>query len=169
MVRLNYDGHNGYPYTPVGRILIERSLVPRDEMSMDRIRSWMLAYPLEARELRRRNRSFVFFRAIGLGDEGQALGAQGIELTPWRSIAVDKALHAYGTPFFIEADLPIASTAPTTPFRRLMIAQDTGSAIVGPARADLFSASATRPAALADGCATRAGSPCWCRAISTRQ
>jgi membrane-bound lytic murein transglycosylase A len=105
---------------------------------MDRIRSWMLAYPQEARDLRRQNRSFVFFRAVGLGDEGQALGAQGIELAPWRSIAVDKALHAYGTPFFIEADLPIASTAPTTPFRRLMIAQDTGSAIVGPARADLF-------------------------------
>ena len=55
-----------------------------------------------------------------------------------RSIAVDKALHVYGTPFFIEGDLPIDTAKPTTPFRRLMIAQDTGSAIVGPARADLY-------------------------------
>src|SRR5439155_15383626 len=62
----------------------------------------------------------------------------GVRLTPGRSIAVDKSLHAYGTPFFIQADLPITSERPSTRFRRLMIAQDTGSAIVGPARADLF-------------------------------
>jgi membrane-bound lytic murein transglycosylase A len=61
-----------------------------------------------------------------------------VPLTPVRSIAVDRALHVYGTPFFIEADLPIASDAPMTKFRRLLIAQDTGSAIVGPARADIF-------------------------------
>ena len=65
-------------------------------------------------------------------------GAQGVPLTPGRSIAVDKALHVYGTPFFIEGELPIESEQSKTPFRRLMIAQDTGSAIVGPARADLY-------------------------------
>ena len=65
-------------------------------------------------------------------------GAQGVPLTPGRSIAVDKALHVYGTPFFIEGELPIESERSKTPFRRLMIAQDTGSAIVGPARADLY-------------------------------
>src|SRR5205085_971664 len=62
----------------------------------------------------------------------------GVPLTPGRSIAVDKALHIYGTPFFIEGVLPIESDLAKTPFRRLMIAQDTGSAIVGPARADLY-------------------------------
>jgi len=61
-----------------------------------------------------------------------------VPLTPVRSIAVDRAIHVYGTPFFIEADLPIASDAPMTKFRRLLVAQDTGSAIVGPARADIF-------------------------------
>jgi len=60
-----------------------------------------------------------------------------VQLTPGRSIAVDK-IHVYGTPFFIEADLPIASDRPNTKFRRLMVAQDTGSAITGPARADLY-------------------------------
>ncbi len=66
------------------------------------------------------------------------MGAQGIPLTAGRSIAVDKSLHVYGTPFFIEGELPIESERAKTPFHRLMIAQDTGSAIVGPARADLF-------------------------------
>ena len=73
-----------------------------------------------------------------LSDKDEAVGAQGVPLTPGRSIAVDKALHVYGTPFFIEGELPIESEQSKTPFRRLMIAQDTGSAIVGPARADLY-------------------------------
>ena len=80
---------------------------------------------------------FVFFRITGLSDDGEPPGAQGVPLTPGRSIAVDK-LHVYGTPFFIEADLPIESAKATTKFRRLMVAQDTGSAITGPARADLY-------------------------------
>jgi membrane-bound lytic murein transglycosylase A len=138
VVRINYDSHNGYPYTPIGRILIDRKLVPKEEMSMDRIRQWIRDNPDGAKELRRQNRAFVFFRIVGLGDDEGPLGAQGLPLTAGRSIAVDKALHVYGTPFFIEAGLPIDSVRASTPFRRLMIAQDTGSAIVGPARADLY-------------------------------
>ena len=138
LLRINYDSHNGLPFTPVGRPLIERNIIPREEMSMARIRKWMLANPEEAREVRQSNRSFVFFRITGLGDENEPVGGQGVRLTPGRSIAVDKSLHAYGTPLFIEADLPIAGDRPTTRFRKLMISQDTGSAIVGPARADLF-------------------------------
>ena len=118
-------------------MLIERNLVPRDEMSMQRIRDWMAANPDEAPKIRATNRSYVFFRITGLSNEGEPVGAQGVPLMPGRSIAVDK-IHVYGTPFFIEASLPIESAKPTTPFRRLMIAQDTGSAIVGPARADLY-------------------------------
>ena len=136
-LRINYDAHNGYPYTPVGRVLIDRNHIPRDEMSMQRIREWMGVNPVEAREVRHTNRSFVFFRITGLSNDNEPAGAQGVPLTPLRSIAVDK-VHVYGTPFFIEANLPIESTKPSTPFRRLMIAQDTGSAIVGPARADLY-------------------------------
>jgi membrane-bound lytic murein transglycosylase A len=137
-LRINYDAHNGYPYTPVGRILIDRNIIPKDQMSMQKIREWMEQNPDGAKELRRQNRSYVFFREVALTDKDEAVGAQGVPLTPGRSIAVDKALHVYGTPFFIEGELPIESEQSKTPFRRLMIAQDTGSAIVGPARADLY-------------------------------
>jgi membrane-bound lytic murein transglycosylase A len=137
-VRINYDAHNGYPYTAVGRILIERNIIPKDQMSMQKIREWMEQNPNEAEELRRQNKSYVFFREVQLSDKDEAVGAQGVPLTPGRSIAVDKSLHVYGTPFFIEGELPIETAVSKTPFRRLMIAQDTGSAIVGPARADLY-------------------------------
>jgi membrane-bound lytic murein transglycosylase A len=137
-IRINYDAHNGYPYMPVGRILIDRGIIPKEQMSMQKIREWMEQNPDGAKELRRQNRSYVFFREVQLSDKDEAVGAQGVPLTPGRSIAVDKSLHVYGTPFFIEGELPIESEASKTPFRRLMIAQDTGSAIVGPARADLY-------------------------------
>ena len=138
IVRVNYAAHNGYPYQPVGRFLIENGAIPREEMSMDRIRKWMEENPDDAKDIRRKNRSYVFFREAALSAVEEPKGAQGVSLTPGRSIAVDKALHIYGTPFFIEADLPINSAQPTTKFRRLMVGQDTGSAIVGPARADLY-------------------------------
>jgi membrane-bound lytic murein transglycosylase A len=137
LLRLNYDGHNGHNYTAVGRILIERNLIPREEMSMDRIRRWMLANPDQSKEVRGTNKSYVFFRITGLNREDEPVGAQGVHLTPGRSIAVDRT-HVYGTPFFIESELPIESPRPATKFRRLMVAQDTGSAIIGPARADLY-------------------------------
>ena len=137
-VRINYDAHNGYPYTAVGRILIDRGIIPKDQMSMQKIREWMEQNPDGANELRRQNKSYVFFREVQLSDKDEAVGAQGVPLTPGRSIAVDKSLHVYGTPFFIEGQLPIESEVSKTPFHRLMIAQDTGSAIVGPARADLY-------------------------------
>jgi membrane-bound lytic murein transglycosylase A len=106
-------------------------------VSMQRIREWMAAHPDEVPKVRATNRSYVFFRITGLSNEGEPIGAQGVPLTPGRSIAVDR-LHEYGTPFFIEGNLPIESVKPVSPFGRLMIAQDTGSAIVGPARADLY-------------------------------
>ena len=150
ILRINYDSQNGLPYTAIGRILIERNVVPREQMSMDRIREWMAANPTEGKELRRQNKSFVFFRETGLADDQEPPGAQGVALTPGRSIATDKFLHIYGTLFFIEADLPIENDKPVTKFRRLMVAQDTGGAILGPARADLYFGSA-------EGSATMAG------------
>lgn len=138
IMRVNYAAHNGFPYTPIGRVLIERNLVPREEMSLDRIRKWMSDNPDQAKALRGKNQGYVFFRVTGLADEGEPAGGEGVRLTPGRSIAVDRPLHAYGTPFFIEADLPIDGAAAKTPWRRLTIAQDTGSAMVGPARADIY-------------------------------
>ncbi len=138
MMRVGYAARNGLPYTPVGKFLVERGIYTKEEMSMDKIRAFMEANPDEGRALRRKNRSYVFFRELPLADAEHCTGAQGVELTPLRSIAVDRAIHAYGTPVWIEAELPIESEQPATRFRHLAIAQDTGTAIVGPARADIF-------------------------------
>jgi membrane-bound lytic murein transglycosylase A len=135
--RANYDSHNGYSFSSLSRALIEHQRIPREEISPQRIREWMTAHPDEAAKERAANRSYVFFRVTGLSNGGEPVGAQGVPLTPGRSIAVDR-LHDYGTPFFIEANLAIESANRVSPFHRLMIAQDTGSAIVGPARADLY-------------------------------
>jgi membrane-bound lytic murein transglycosylase A len=140
--RLAYDGRNGMPYTSVGRILIEAGAIPESQMSLGRLKAQLRAMGLGEGEaglaLMRRNRSFVFFRLVTDFDPsfGPVAGA-GVPLTPLRSIAVDRSLWSYGLPFWIEAEFPWEGAAPT-PFRRLMIAQDTGSAIVGPARADIF-------------------------------
>ena len=138
LLRLNYQAANGHPYTAVGKFLIDRNIITREEMSMEKIRQWMNANPDEGRDLRRKNKSYVFFRDTGLAANEEPVGAQGISLTPGRSLAVDRHLHVYGTPFFIQAELPIDSEQPTTRFRRLMVAQDTGGAILGPARADIY-------------------------------
>jgi membrane-bound lytic murein transglycosylase A len=137
-IRINYDSHNGYPYTAVGRVLIDRGIIPKEQMSMQKIREWMEQNPEGANEVRRQNRAYVFFHEVPLSDKDEAVGAQGVPLTPGRSIAVDSSLHVYGTPFFIAGELPIDSPQSKTPFRRLMVAQDTGSAITGPARADIY-------------------------------
>src|SRR5476649_1090139 len=138
ILRLNYSSHNGWPYTAIGGILIAREIVPREEMSMQRIREWIDTNPKEGNELRSRNKSFVFFRETGLAEYEEPVGAQGVSLTPGRSIAVDKTIHVYGTPFFIEADLPLDGERSENSLRRLWVAQDTGGAIRGPARADLY-------------------------------
>jgi membrane-bound lytic murein transglycosylase A len=161
MLRINYDGHNGYPFVPLSRILIERNIIPREAISLERVREWAHADPKGAEELLRQNRSFMFFRIVGLSDdrrpanlrnvprEREAIGAQGISLTAGRSIAVDNTLHVYGTPFFIDADLPLTDEKPGSRFDHLMIAQDTGSAIIGPARADIFWGAGDRAGQLA--------------------
>ena len=136
-LRISYDSHNGYSYSSIERALVERNLMSRQEMSRGRIRDWMIAHPEEAAKVRAVNRAYMFFRVTGLTNDGEPVGAQGVPLTPGRSIAVDR-VHEYGTPFFIEGNLPVESAKPAAPFGRLTIAQDTGSAIVGPARADLY-------------------------------
>jgi membrane-bound lytic murein transglycosylase A len=138
LLRLNYIASNGKPYTPVGRLLIDRGIFTPEEMSMDKIRDFMEANPEEGKALREKNRSFVFFSKTTLQAKDECLGAQGIALTPGRSIAVDPGIHVYGTPVWIDAKFPLKSAAPEDSFQRLMVAQDTGSAIRGPARADIY-------------------------------
>lgn len=131
-VRVGYDGQNGRPYVPVGRLLIERGLIPRDKLTMASIGAWMKQHLEPGASLRRENPSYVFFREIaGAGP----LGAEGAVLTPERSLAVDRTFIALGTPIWVEADERFATAAGV---HRLLISQDTGGAIKGPVRGDVF-------------------------------
>jgi membrane-bound lytic murein transglycosylase A len=140
--RLTYAGRNGLPYTSIGKILVEEGHVPAERMSLATLKQWLRDHGQddgsEGARVMRRNRSFVFFRLDSVTEPATGpIGAAGVALTPLRSIAVDRAHWSYGLPFWIAADIPWRGPTPT-PFGRLMIAQDTGTAIIGPARADLF-------------------------------
>jgi len=139
--RLSFAGRNGQPYTALARILVQRGVATPAEMTMPRLIAWLRAHGLqngeEGDELLRQNRSFVFFDGAIDRDAKQPEGASGVALTPLRSIAVDKAMWPYGLPFLIDAALPWRGDA-LEPFRRVTIAQDTGAAIVGPGRADIY-------------------------------
>ncbi|HEY1781607.1 MAG TPA: MltA domain-containing protein [Roseiarcus sp.] len=136
--RLAYDGRNGLPYTSIGRLLIQAGEIAEGDMSLATLKAWLRRDSARGLAMMRRNRSFVFFQRIEAFDPdlGPVAGA-GVALTPLRSIAIDRTIWAYGLPFWIDAELPWVDETPR-PFRRLMIAQDTGSAIVGAARADLY-------------------------------
>ena len=154
-VRLAYDGRNGQPYTSIGRLLIEAGEIPEAEMSLDRLKGWLRGHgqaPGEpARTLMQRNRSYVFFKIETAFDPADGpTGGSGVGLTPLRSIAIDRGVWAYGTPFWLDADLPWRDAGPR-PFRRLAIAQDTGSAILGAARADLYFGGGDEAGRLAGG------------------
>lgn len=136
--RLTYAGRTGHPYTSIGRILIEEGRIPREAMSLERLMGWLRANPDEARRVMAQNRSYVFFERIDTFDPALGpTGGAGLPLTPGRSLAVDRTLWAYGLPVWIAADIDTL-TPEEGRLARLTVAQDTGSAIVGPARADYF-------------------------------
>jgi membrane-bound lytic murein transglycosylase A len=138
LVRLAYAGRNGRPYTSIGRILVERGYMSLEEMSLERLMAWLRANPAEARDIMRQNRSYIFFRLADELDAGEGpIGGAGLPLTPRRSLAIDRGLWSYGLPFWVEGTLPRPGGG-VEPLRRLLVAQDTGSAIVGPARGDFF-------------------------------
>jgi membrane-bound lytic murein transglycosylase A len=135
--RLTYDGKNGHPYTSIGRLLVERCELAAADASMQGVKVWLRADAERGTQLMAENASYVFFRELS-AEEGRdgPLGAQEVLLTPGRSLAVDAALHALGTPVYVMA--PDLKTLEGAPFRRLMVAQDVGSAIRGPERGDIF-------------------------------
>jgi membrane-bound lytic murein transglycosylase A len=131
-LRVGYDGQNGHPYYAIGRELVARGTLERDEVSMQSIRAWLETNPAEAAKVMNLNPSYVFFRVL---DGEGPVGAQGVALTPGRSLAVDRSFIPYGVPLWLEAEDPLD---PGTRFSRLMVAQDTGGAIRGPVRGDVF-------------------------------
>lgn len=138
-LRIGYDGANGRPYTAIGRTLIAMGALTRETVSMETIRAWLDKSPdADARAVRETNESFVFFRVLdSLPDKDLGpLGAEGTQLTPGRSLAVDPRYVAYGMPVWVSIDG--APDEGKLPVRRLLIAQDTGGAIKGPVRGDIF-------------------------------
>jgi membrane-bound lytic murein transglycosylase A len=141
-LRLVYAGRNGHPYTSVGHLLIARGEIEPDDMSLASLKAWVRAHGQNPGQpggaLLRENKSYIFFAiAPELPPDAGPIGGAGVPLSPLRSIAVDRTLWSYGLPFWLDGKLAW-ETENATPFRRLMIAADTGTAIVGPARADIF-------------------------------
>ena len=131
-LRVGYAAQNGHGYVPVGRLLAERGEIPRDKVSMQSIRAWMAADAKAARELMDANPSYVFFRELA-GDG--PLGSEGVALVPGRSLAVDRSHVALGVPVWLDAQDPLDEARR---LRRLVVAQDTGGAIRGVVRGDVF-------------------------------
>jgi membrane-bound lytic murein transglycosylase A len=135
IVRVAYAAHNDQPYRSVGRWLIEQGELRPGEASWPAIRAWARQNPGRVDEMLRSNPRVVFFREEPLPDPSLGpKGAQGVPLSPGRSIAIDPQSIPYGTPVWLDTTEPLA----TRPLRRLVVAQDTGSAIVGAVRADYF-------------------------------
>lgn len=137
LMRVGYAASNGRPYVAIGRELIARGALTREDVSMPAIRAWLAAHPQEAPEVMHKNTSFVFFRPLpppATADDGPP-GAQGVALTPGRSLAVDRAFLPLGVPVWLDADDPLTQGARV---QRLLVAQDTGGAIKGPVRGDVF-------------------------------
>ncbi|MDF1580232.1 MAG: murein transglycosylase A [Desulfuromonadales bacterium] len=132
-ILVNYDDQNGHPYRSIGKLLIERNIMTRDQMSMQNIRSWASKNPLAAQTLLAENPSYVFFRELD-ADFTSPPGALGVPLTARRSLAVDAHTIPLGAPVYLTATWPDRDA----PLQRLMVAQDTGGAIKGAVRADFF-------------------------------
>ncbi|WP_018689750.1 murein transglycosylase A [Ahrensia kielensis] len=133
-VRITYDGKSGHPFTAIGKNLIERGEIAKDQISMQSIRAWLSKNPDKATALMEENRSYIFFKeAPSINENLGPIAAAKVPLTTERSLAVDRLIHTFGTPIFVQAD-----TVNNAPFQHLMIAQETGTAIVGPSRGDIF-------------------------------
>jgi membrane-bound lytic murein transglycosylase A len=144
-VKVAFAGKNNRAYTAIGKYLMDNNIVPRSEMSAPRLKAWLRANPEEAQQVMWMNESYVFFQ---MGDNATAaVGAQGVPLTPEASIAVDPTMLPYGVPVLLDTTLPYTNEK----YRRLVVTQDTGGAIKGPLRADLFFGPGERAAHLAGG------------------
>ncbi len=130
--RVGYAGQNGHEYTAIGRTLIDMGELTKDTVSMSSIRTWLESHPDKAQDLMNKNRSYVFFRKLNTTGP---LGAEGVPLTPEFSLAIDRGLYPYGMPIWIDVESPLENQPN---IQRLMVAQDTGGAIKGAVRGDVF-------------------------------
>lgn len=132
-VMVNYANQNGYPYRSIGKLLLERKAMTRDQMSLQNIRSWVAKNPDAGRQLLAENPRYIFFRELPSSFQSPP-GALGVPLTARRSLAVDPRVIPLGAPVYLATTFPVTDS----PLRQLMMAQDIGGAIKGPVRADFF-------------------------------
>lgn len=133
-VAVGYADQNGHPYVALGKCLIDRGLMSAEAVTLPALRAWLQAHPDSARDLMNCNPSYVFFTERALPAGTGPIGSMQAPLTPMRSVAVDPTFIALATPLWLATDHPQTRA----PLRRLVFAQDTGGAIRGPVRADLF-------------------------------
>jgi membrane-bound lytic murein transglycosylase A len=138
-IRLSYAAKAGHPYTGIGHVLVEEGVATKEKMSMQVLRDWMSANPSAARKLMWQNKSYIFFQCTDVSDtELGGIGAAKVNLTPGRSLAIDRRYWMFGTPLWIETTKPPEITDSRATINQLMIAQDTGTAIRGLVRGDFF-------------------------------
>lgn len=148
-MRLTYAAKSGHGFTGAGRVLIDKGELEPAQVTMQTIRQWLAKHPARVDEILWHNRSYIFFREAPVDDAAEGpVAAAKVPLTAQRSLAVDRKYHCFGTPFFINVHEVLENEGS---FRHLMIAQDTGSAIIGPARGDLFFGSGDEAGQLAGG------------------
>jgi membrane-bound lytic murein transglycosylase A len=148
VVRVGYASQNGHPYRAIGRDLIETGALTREEVSLQTIRAWLQAHPEDAPAMMARNGSYIFFREHPeLGAADGPLGTEGVPLTAGRSLAVDRRFLPLGIPVWLDTTAPLPDG--DAPLRRLMVAQDTGGAIKGVVRGDVFWGAGERAEAIA--------------------
>ena len=134
-LRVGYAASNGHPPTIIGRILVERGELSKEAATMQTVRQWLRDHPAEATALMQMNARYIFFRETS-GDG--PVGSLGVTLTPGRSLAVDPSLMPLGAPLWLDTTYPAGTPEAGLPLRRLVVAQDTGSAIKGAVRGDIF-------------------------------
>jgi membrane-bound lytic murein transglycosylase A len=133
---IGFDASNNHPYTAIGGVLVDMGVLKRETVTWPAIRDWLKRHPQQGREVMRKNERYVFFRDTRTNS---AAGSEGVALTAQRSLAVDPTFTPYGTPIWIETTRPVVGRpSATEAYRRLMVAQDSGAAIKGPARGDIF-------------------------------
>lgn len=131
-LRVGYSGHNGHKYYPIGRYLLKKGELDKSEISLQSIREWLIQNPDRLKEVLNQNASYIFFRQ--LKGEGP-IGSQGVPLTPGRSLAIDRSFLPLGAPIWVSIDF---EDERGLQFSKMMVTQDTGGAIKGPLRGDVF-------------------------------
>ncbi|QHI95388.1 murein transglycosylase [Aristophania vespae] len=137
VIRVGYDARNGQPYVPIGRVLVKRGAMAKEDVTMESIRDWLSAHPGEIKSVLEENPNYIFFKTLPTPAQEGPIGAFGVGLTPGRSVAIDRQIVPFAAPIWVETGFP-SSDGSSEIWQHLTFAQDVGKNIQGVGRADLF-------------------------------